>query len=143
MKPLKPILLAFTLVCSITIGFAQKNYAPFKFDESGDFALTLNIKQSPFVKKFSEVMRKHHRDPSDVTEWVGVFDIIVGMKDTDLAGTGDLTFDSDEDVVRISATKKEEVDAVLKDIKQVIATPAKLDAFLTDFETTLEKAKKK
>ena len=143
MHLLKSFIIAVCIICCATpAAFAQKGYAPFKYDAE-DVMLSMNIKESAWAKKFAPVMQKHHRDPGDVVEWVGVFDIIVGMKDPDLYETGHLTFDSDENIVKISATQTEEADAIMKALRPVIASPDKLDAFLTDFEATLEKAKKK
>lgn len=139
MKMLKPILFTIALLCNITMGFAQKAYAPFKYDAE-DLTLSLNVKESAWTKKFAPILQKHNRNPADASEWSGLFDIILGLKATDLSISGHITFDSEDDLVKITATDNNEVAAVMDALKPVIATPEKLEAFLADFDATLDHA---
>ena len=45
--------------------------------------------------------------------------------------------------MELSAINFDNLEQMVKSLKMVIATPEKVDAFLTDFESTLSKRKKK
>lgn len=88
-------------------------------------------------------MQKHQRDPSEAVDWMSLFETIVGMKATDLSISGDLSFDNEDDVVKITSAKKESIDAMMKAVRPIIASPDKLEAFLADYDATLDRAKAK
>jgi hypothetical protein len=139
MKTLRTFFLTVVLLCCITVGFAQQAYTPFKYDAE-NFVLSLNVKASPWTKKFAPVLQKHSRNPKEASEWSGLFDTILGMNATDLYTSGHITIDNEDDLVKITATDNNEVSAVMNVLKSVIATPEKLEAFLAEFDATLDHA---
>lgn len=142
MAMLRSTLLTLAFVCSAFIGFAQKGYAPFKYD-ADELTLSLNIKESPWAKKIAPVMQKHHRNPEEASEWTGMFDIILGMQVTDLVMNGHVTVSEEDNIVKIVAEDKEEIATLMAAVKPVLASPEKLDVFLADFDRTSDKGAKK
>ena len=133
--PLTLFVLGFVLVKDVKAG---SKHSPFSVDEESITA-TLTIKGSALVEKYKAVFEKHGRSSSSTVDWVGVIEMIVGMNDTDLYISGELTFESNDETVEISSSSIETLYRLLDVVRPVLATPLKVDAFLIEQETLLKK----
>jgi hypothetical protein len=136
--PLTLFVLGFVLVKDVK---ASGKHSPFTVDEESITA-TLSIKGSVLVEKYRAVFERHGRNSASTVDWVGVIEMIVGMKDTDLYISGELTFESNDETVEISSTSKETLVQLLDVVHPVLSTPQRVDAFLTEQDALLKKTKK-
>lgn len=133
------LLLLLFICVSYSVGAQTKGkYPPFVVNEEAITA-TLKVKDWPAVEKFAAVFKKHKLDATSAEDWNGVLDQITGMKETDIYISKNLSFEVVDDGVEIMATHLDDLEQVLKFIRLVIATPQKLDVFLTEQETLLKK----
>jgi hypothetical protein len=136
--PLVLFALGFVLVKDVQAG---NKYAPFTMNEEMVTA-TLSIKDSPLKEKYKAIFARHNRNSESTIDWVGVIELIVGVKDPDLYLDGTLSFESNDETVKISSSSRETLEKLLGIVRPMLATPQKVDSFLSEQEAQLNKNRK-
>jgi hypothetical protein len=117
---------------------AGSKHSPFTVNQKAITA-SLGIKGSALVEKYKSVFQKHGRNSASTVDWVGVIEMIVGINDTDLYFSGELTFESNDETVEISSTSVETLERLLGVVCPVLSTPQKVDAFLIKQKALVKK----
>lgn len=138
---LRHFLFGFFLFCCSFASYAQAGrYAPFVVD-SGAVTATLKVKDSPLEDKFAAVFTKHKLNASSPADWLELLGNIAGMQETDLWVANEITFESTEQTIELSAINFDNLEQMVKTLRLTIATPEKLEDFLKENERLLQKKK--
>ncbi len=135
---------AILLLGSTQMSFAQKKgnlYTPFVVDSVAVTAI-LKVKNSPLEDQFAAVFKEHKLNAASPEDWQGLLEMIAGMKETDLVISREISFETNEDNVELSAINFDNLEQMVKSLRLVIATPQKVDAFLIDMDSSSPKKKK-
>lgn len=142
MKNIRALATAMCLFCFAATALAQsseRKASLFSVSQE-DVTATLKVEGMPLVEQYAEVFRKHRKDAESAVEWNSVIALIVGMKETDLLADGDVRIDVDEDGgVQLGATSIQHLTQMLDTVNSVLATPQKLDVFLTEMDDLSKK----
>ena len=130
MKHLILLLLFVTLTSTATSAQSQR-WAPFEVDTVQHIA-RLNIQVKELSKKFLAAFAAHDLNANYAGDWQQVLELIMERKAPDLYEAGDLVFDNQDNAVEISGTAMSQLQKVIKLLKPYLASPEKLNMFLSE-----------
>ncbi len=128
------------LACSHTARAQKSSYAPFIIDSSAVTAV-LKVKNSALEDHYAPVFAKHKLNASSPVDWLTLLERIAGMRETDLYISNEITFEATDENVELSAIHFDNLEQMVKSLRQVICTPEKVTAFLNEYEHFLQKKK--